>query len=162
MLSHQRKQKEARTTPEPKVTLFPLRCRWRSLRPAGCWGGCRLESCVTDPGPKKLVCDCVGQVRKECWRGLGKTKSALVITAAVVRSRGPWQLWLQMTLWKQVEVVTSWSEMMHQNSSSALRLIDVYFFMLVQVLMRSLSCFQQGLSLLCSLLLSWVPHLQCG
>ena len=42
---------------------------------------------MTDPGPKELMCDCVGHVRKERWRGLGKTKSALAITGAVVRNR---------------------------------------------------------------------------
>lgn len=66
-------------------------------------------------------------------------------------------LWLQTTFWKQV--VTPWSETIHLISSSALRFIDVYFLMLVQVLMRSLSCIHQGLSLLRSFLLSWVSHL---
>jgi len=39
---------------------------------------------VTDLGPKELMCDCVGHARKEYWRGLGKTESALTITDSVI------------------------------------------------------------------------------
>lgn len=82
----------------------------------------------TDPsgqGPKELVGAWEGAVPD--WAG--KKTSWVLLSQVQFLMPGLWWLWLQMTFWKQV--ITSWCEMMHLNPSPALRLIVIYFLMVV-------------------------------
>lgn len=83
---------------------------------------------MTDPDPKELMC---GTLRKESCRGLGNTKSALAVTCALIHDGWALVAPASNSFWK------AWSETMHLDSSSALRLIDLYFLMLVQVLVET-------------------------
>lgn len=74
------------------------------------------------------MCDCVGHVRKEWWRGLEKTKAALAITGGVIPNR-----WALSALTSNDFLKTSSYPMIRNNTSSFLFCLEVYWCLFLDV-----------------------------